>query len=234
MSDKGIKILSAGAPKTGVARCAEAFRKNTGIPVSFEFTTTPTLKETINSGSHDVNIVVAPIATIKAFDIAVHTVPESSAVLGSVKTAVTIRKGAVEIDLASKGSLKQALLMAKSIVYNEASSGQHIASIIKDMGIEADIADKVTITKTGAQVMQYLDQSLLDNEFGFSQATEIQVQIDKGCNVKLLGTLPKEVAKVSTYKAALLMWASNNQNAKDLIDFMASKEGQLICRTAGL
>jgi len=51
MEQKEIKILSAGAPKTGVARCAEAFTQKTGIPVSVQFATAPELREAIQSGT---------------------------------------------------------------------------------------------------------------------------------------------------------------------------------------
>ncbi len=234
MSQNEIKILSAGAPKTGVSRCAEAFSKKTGITVKVEFGTAPTIIETINSGVSEVDIVVAPVAAAESFEQDGYTVAGSGAIVGSVKAAVTVKNGAIEPDLTSGETLKQAILSADSVVYNEASSGQYIASMIEKMGIAEEIADKVTITKTGSAVMQHLDQSPLTNEIGFGQATEIQVQIDSGCDVKLLGTLPKEVEKISTYKTALLTGSANNQAAKDLLDFMASEEGQKICKATGL
>ncbi len=234
MADNEIKILSAGAPKTGVARCAEAFTKKTGIPVVYEFATAPVLKETVGAGECDADIVVAPVAVAEAFEAGGHTVAGSGAIVGSVKAAVTIKNGAMEPDLSTAETLKQAILSADSVVYNEASSGQYIASMIEKMGITEAIAGKVTITKTGSAVMQHLDASSLTNEIGFGQATEIQVQIDKGMNVKLLGTLPQEVEKISTYKSALLTGSAGNQAAKNLLDFMASEEGQQIYKATGL
>ncbi|HIL97712.1 MAG TPA: ABC transporter substrate-binding protein [Pseudomonadales bacterium] len=234
MAENGIKILSVGAPKTGVSKCAEAFSERTGTPVEVEFATAPVLKKTINSGACEADIVVAPVGAAEGFESAGHTVVGVGAVVGSVKAAVTVKNDAIEPDLSSGETLKQAILSAESVVYNEASSGQYIASMIEKMGITDKIAGKVLITKTGSAVMQHLDQSPLKNEIGFGQATEIQVQIDKGCDVKLLGTLPKEVEKISTYKTALLARAADNQTAKDLIDFMASAEGQSICKATGL
>ncbi len=234
MSEKDIKILSAGAPKTGVARCAEAFSEKTGIAVEYEFATAPVLKETVGSGKCTADILVAPVAVAEVFAQDGLVVANSGAVVGSVKAAVTIKNGAIEPDLSSAETLKQAILDADSIVYNEASSGQYIASMIEKMGISDQVAAKTTRTKTGSAVMQHLDASDLTNEIGFGQATEIQVQIDKGCDVKLLGTLPKEVEKISTYASALLTGSAENQAAKDLLDFMASEEGQAICKATGL
>ncbi len=82
--------------------------------------------------------------------------------------------------------------------------------------------------------MQHLDASDLTNEIGFGQATEIQVQIDKGLDVKLLGTLPKDVENLTSFRSALLAPAADNQASKDLLNFIASEEGQVICKSTGL
>ncbi len=234
MTENDIRILSAGAPKTAVSLCAEAFNHETGISVSYEFATAPMLKEAVATGTCSDDILVAPKAVVEAFEASGEVVSGSSAIVGSVKAAVTIKSGAFEPDLSSADALKQALLDTNSVVYNEASSGQYIATMIEKMGISGQIADKVTITKTGSEVMQHLDKSDLTNEIGFGQATEIQVQIDKGCDVKLLGTLPKEVEKISTYSAVLLTGSADNKKAQDLINFIGSEAGQEICRSTGL
>ncbi|MBT7267830.1 MAG: substrate-binding domain-containing protein [Rhodospirillaceae bacterium] len=234
MASDEIKILSAGAPKSAVAACADAFSEKTGIPIWYEFATAPILKEIVGSGNCEADIVVAPVGASETFAAEDHVIADSGSVLGSVKAAVTIKSGAIEPDLSSAETLKQALLGADSIVYNEASSGQYIHTMIEQMGITDAVTDKVTRTKTGSAVMEHLHASSLMNEIGFGQATEIQVQINKGLDVKLLGTLPKEVEKISTYQSALLVGSEGNQAAKDLLEFIASEEGQRICKTTGL
>ncbi|MDF1592071.1 MAG: substrate-binding domain-containing protein [Desulfobacterales bacterium] len=234
MAENAIRILSAGASKTGVARCAKAFTQKTGVPVSVEFATAPVLRNTINSGTSDADIVVAPVPTAEAFAADGHTVDGTGSIIGSVKAAVTVKNGAIEPDLTSAETLKQAIIETDSLVYNEASSGQYIATMMENLGIADEVAAKTIRTKTGAAVMEHLHKSALTSEIGFGQATEIQVQIDKGLNVKLLGPLPKEVEKVTTYQSALLARAANKQQAKALLDFMASDEGRRICRETGL
>jgi molybdate transport system substrate-binding protein len=234
MEQKEIKILSGGAPKTGVARCAEAFSKKTDIPVSIQFATAPELREAVQSGTSDADIVIAPLPAAESFLAGGYTVAGSGSIIGSVKAAVTIKNGAAEPDLTSAETLKQALLAAESLVYNKASSGQYIATMIEKMGIADEVAARTTRTKTGAAVMEHLHASDLANEIGFGQATEIQVQINKGLNVKLVGPLPKEVENVTTYRSGLLARSADNPEAKALIDFMASDEGRRICRETGL
>lgn len=234
MSENEIRILSAGAPKTGVRRCAETFSHNTGIPVSVEFATAPVLRDTINSGASDADIVVAPIPAAEAFAAKGYTVEDTGSVIGSAMAAVTVKNGAIEPDLSSAETLKQAILKTDSLVYNVASSGQYIATMMENLGIAAEVAAKTTRTKTGSAVMEHLHSSELMNEIGFGQAIEIQVQIDKGLNVKLVGPLPKEVEKVTTYRSALLSRSTNREKAMELLDFMASDKGRQICRETGL
>jgi molybdate transport system substrate-binding protein len=234
MEKNEIKILSAGAPKTGVSRCAETFTQKTDIPVSVQFATAPELRETIGSGTSNADIVVAPVPTAETFAAGGHTVAGSGSIIGSVKAAVTVKNGALEPDLTSAKTLKQAILEADSLVYNKASSGQYIAIMMENLGIAYEVAAKTIRTKTGAAVMEHLHASDLTNEIGFGQATEIQVQIDKGLNVKLVGPLPKELENVTTYQSALLTRSADNQKAKALLDFMASDEGRRICLETGL
>ena len=234
MSETKINILSAGAPKSAVGRCAKAFSKKTGITVNYEFSTAPDLKEIVGAGECKADILVAPVAVAEVCAEEGLVIANSGSIVGSVKAAVMIKNGAMEPDLTSAETLKKAILDTDSIVYNEASSGQYIATMIEKMGIADQVADKTTRTKTGAAVMEHLDASDLTNEIGFGQATEIQVQIDKGLKVKLLGTLPKDVEKISTYASALLAGSADNQAANDFLDFMASDEGQAICKATGL
>ena len=233
-----LNVLSAGAPKSAVSRCAEAFTEKTGIAVAVEFATAPVLRETIAGGMAAADVVIAPIAVVQAFEDAGHTVAGSGSVIGSVKAAVVIRNGAIEPDLSCAESLTKAMLDADALVYNVASSGQYIARMIDSLGIAEEVAAKTTRTKTGAGVMEHLHGSELNNEIGFAQATEIQVQIDKGLNVKLLGTLPKDLENVTTYRSAILSAASHNArrnaDAGDFLAFMASQPGQRICRQTGL
>jgi len=234
MSGNEIRILSAGAPKTGVRRCAEAFAQKTGIPVSVEFATAPVLRDTIYSGASEADIVVAPIPTAEAFAAKGYIDDDTGSVIGSAKAAVTVKNGAIEPDLTSAETLKQAILETDSLVYNVASSGQYIATMMENLGIADEVAAKTIRTKTGAAVMEHLHSSELTSEIGFGQAIEIQVQIDKGLNVKLVGPLPKEVEKVTTYRSALLTRSANRQKAIELLDFMASDEGRQMCRETGL
>ena len=62
-----IKVLSAGAPKGGVALTAEAFQGKTGHRLIITFATAPKIKAAVESGEADADVVVATAPTVAGF-----------------------------------------------------------------------------------------------------------------------------------------------------------------------
>jgi molybdate transport system substrate-binding protein len=234
LSNNVVKIISAGAPKLGVRRCTEFFEKNSDISVRIIFATAPEITKAILSEECSSDIIIAPDLIVSKFEKSGHVIELSGTTIGSVKVAVVVKQGAIEPNISSKEELKRAILTSTRIIFNEASSGQYIRSMIDNMGIRKEISNNILITKTGSDVIEYLDQSLSNNEIGFSQATEIQLKINEGMNVKLIGTLPTEIEHVSSYKSALLTTSANKKAARDMLHFMSSNAAKRICITSGL
>ena len=234
MSNKGIKIISAGAPKLGVRKCSDVFYQRTGIPVHTRFATTPEIDKIISINMCNSDIVIAPNSTILKFERSGHVTKLSGVIFGSVKIAVMVKQGATLPNISSKDELKRAILNSKKIIFNQASSGQYIKSMIESMGIYSKILSKTLRTKTGAEVIDYLDRSNSFNEIGFGQATEIQLKINEGWGVKFVGILPREIEHISTYKSALLVSSTNKNEAHELLNFMSSDEAKSICLSTGL
>lgn len=230
--DQAIRILSAGAPKTGVRRCAEDFAAQTGLPFEVEFATAPVLRERVQSGDTNADVIIAPAAAMDAFATAGHVEPESVSVIGSVTAGVVVRDGAPEPDLTSVEAFTRDLMAADALVYNLASSGQYIAKMIEELGIAADVADKTTRVPTGAAVMERLAAEPSRAAVGFGQITEIRLHENLG--VHLVGPLPEAIGKVTTYAAALLSAAPRPDAARPLVDFMVSSAGKEIFVATGV
>ena len=60
-----IRVLSAGAPKGGVARTAELFEKNTGHSFEITFAPVPKIKEAIEAGAAEADVVVAAVPVLQ-------------------------------------------------------------------------------------------------------------------------------------------------------------------------
>ena len=229
-----LTVLSTGAPKGGVSGCADAFAERTGRKVTVTFVTAPVLKQQVEDGTAEADVVVAPVARMDGFEEAGNVVPGIRVTVGSVKAGVVIRDGAAVPDISTAESLTAAILAADSVVYNEATSGQYIAQMMDKLGVAEAIADKVTTVPNGSAVMMHLADSLVQNEIGFGQLTEIQVHVDRGIAVTLVGALPEPVGNVTTYCAAVFAKADDAEAARELVVFMGSDEGQTICRASGL
>lgn len=230
-SNRTIRILSAGAPKTGVRKCAEAFAAETGLTFEVEFATAPVLRERVESGSADADLVIAPVAAMADFAEAGHVIAATASQIGSVTAGVAVRNGAPAPDLSTIDTLIEALLGADAVVYNEASSGQYIARMIEDLDLAHVVAPKTVRVPTGAAVMQHLANSS-GFVIGFGQITEIRLHENLG--IHLVGPLPKAVNKVTTYAAAVLTSAALADPARRLVNFMTSDSGREIFASTGV
>src|SRR2546423_1565036 len=109
--------------------------------------------------------------------------------------ATCLVRGASGVD-----ALRQALLRADSVVYNQASTGLYLEKLFEKMGIADQLKPKTTRYANGAQVLEHVIKGK-GNEIGFGAITEIKLFEAKG--LKLVGPLPAEVQNYTSYSAAL-------------------------------
>ncbi|HSG95597.1 MAG TPA: substrate-binding domain-containing protein [Afifellaceae bacterium] len=233
MSDNGsVFILSAGAPKTGVRLCAEAFFGKSEYPFEIEFATAPVIRERMAAGAADADVFVLPVPVMEDVADEALVLADTVSVIGSVTTGVVVRNGAHDPDVGSVDAFVDDLLAADRLVFNAASSGQYIAGMIEKLGIAGQVADKIKRVATGRAVMEYLVEDTADRTIGFCQITEIKLLEHLG--VHLVGPLPEAIGKVTTYAAGLSASAANPGDGRALIDFMASAEGKRIFVDSGV
>lgn len=228
-----IRVLSAGAPKGGVALTAEAFEAKTGHRFEITFATAPKIKAAVEGGTADADVVVATDAAVEKFAAEGRTVTGVSTVIGSIKAGVVIRVGADEPDITNADTLKQALLDARSIVRNEASSGLYIARMIDRLGIADQVVDKTICLPTGGDVLEHLARSTEAKEIGFGQLTEIR-RLEPEGQIRLVGALPKEVENITTYAAAPLAGAKDTDAAIGYVEYLTTEEALEILVSSGV
>ena len=229
--EQTLSILSAGAPKGGVRLCLDAFEKARGVASNVTFATAPRVGDAVRNGSSDADLVVAPLDAISSFKVNGLTLPAAGGPLGSVAAGVVIRSGAPAPDIYDVDTLCQALRAADAIIYNTASSGAYIESMIGDLGLAAYLADKTIRPENGAAVMSALVE-FSGVALGFAQIPEIRNYTDQG--VTLVGPLPDAVAHVTTYGVAVLKDARDVENAIALANFMASNAAADLLDSAGI
>jgi molybdate transport system substrate-binding protein len=217
-----IRILSADAPKTGLRTCAAAFADRNGARSSIELATAPTIKKRVEAGDAAADVVVIPLAIMKELADARFVTPESITPIGSVTVGVVVRNGAREPDLTSVDAFSQSLRAADLVVYNTASSGLYVASVLERLGLKEELAGTSVIVSTGAAVMERLVAESNLNAIGFGHVTEIRLHNDLGTH--LVGPLPGAISRETPYAAGVLAAAADPEAASDLVGFLGSRD----------
>ena len=136
------------------------------------------------------------------------------------------------ISASTAEAFKYAILNADSVVYNRASSGLYIEELMVRLGVAEEIAAKTTRLDTGGEVMKHVAASAALNEIGFGQIPEIRVYEDQG--ITLLGPLPDEIGKTTTYAAGRSASAAAPEPAQAFIDTLATPAAKEIFRATGV
>jgi molybdate transport system substrate-binding protein len=225
-----IKVLSAGAVKSGLLRAADDFKRASGNAVTVQFNTAPQLAKKLAEGEA-ADILIAPPALLDAQANAERISAQGRIMLGRVGAGVVVRSGAPHLDVATTEALKQAMLGADSITYNTASTGLYLEKLFERIGIAGEIKAKTTRYPNGDAVMEHVIRGK-GNDLGFGAITEIKLFEPKG--LKLAGPLPAEVQNYTSYGAALLTGAGSVEAAKAFLAYLATPEAKQTFVAAGI
>ena len=225
-----IKVLSAGAVEPGLVRLAEAFRRETGQEVKIQFGTAPQLAKRLADGEA-ADILIAPPAVVDEQVKSGKVAAGGRVTVGRVGVGVTVRAGAPDPNIATVDALKQALLDADSVVYNQASSGIYLERLFEKMGIAEPLKAKTTRYANGAQVLEHVINGR-GNEIGFGAITEIKLFEPKG--LKLVGPLPAAVQNYTTYIAGVMVGAPAANAALDFVRYLGTPAARAAFAAAGI
>jgi molybdate transport system substrate-binding protein len=139
-----------------------------------------------------------------------------------------VRAGSAHPDISSMDAFKRALENAKSIAYSDSASGVYIETVIyPKLGVSDAVKAKsrmIPADPVGEVVARG------DAELGFQQLSELKPV--KG--IDLLGPIPAEVQKVTTFTAALATSAQERAAGEALIQFLAAPEAVEAIRRSGM
>jgi molybdate transport system substrate-binding protein len=225
-----ITVLSAGAMKAMVTELADGFRQETGHTVRITAGTAGQLRQKVTAGE-PADVVIVTDVVIEDLARAGLVTPGTRVDLGRTAIGVGVRQGTPVPDIATPEALKQTLLAAKSFAYIDpasgATSGIHFASVLQTLGIADAVKDKAVLWPGGAAAEAVVTGKA---ELVVHQISEILPV--KG--VTLVGPLPKEVQKVTTYSAGLAAKSANTDVARTFIAYLARPEFRPRFATAGL
>ena len=212
-----IKVLSAGAMKTIVTEFAETFRQETGHTVQITAGTVGALRQKAVAGD-PADVLILTDAAIDDLARQGLVVPGPRADLARTGIGVGVKQGAPLPDISTPEALKQTLLTVKSFVYIDpargGTSGIHFASVLQRLGIADAVKDKAVLWPGG-----FAAEAVLKG-----QAELVVTQISEILPVKgvtLVGPLPKDLQKITTYSAGLAVKSAAPDPARTFIAYMA-------------
>src|SRR4051812_4609419 len=191
-----IRFLSAGAAQGLVAAVA----REAGGEVGGSFGAVGAMLDKFKAGE-PCDIVILTDAQIASLTASGGVIPETSADLGSVPTAIAVPEASELPDVSSESALRAALLAAGEIYFPDparATAGIHFAKVIDQLGIRAQVHERIRNFPNGAASMAAMAKAS-GNAIGCTQATEILATP----GVRLVQPLPKGFDLETVYTAAV-------------------------------
>ena len=226
VSAQEIAVLSAGAVEPGLLAAVALYPGKAAIT----FNTAPQIRERIEKKGEKFDVVVVPPAVMDAFAQA-GRVEAERVMLGRVGQGLAVRPGATVPDVSSVDAMKRALLDAESVVFNRATGGQYIESMLRKIGVYDQIEKKTTRYASAAEVMEHLLKGK-GREIGFAPMTEIMMYKEKG--LRFVAPLPAEVQQYNAYVASPMRGAANAQAAAALVKFLATPQAKAALAGGGV
>jgi len=225
-----IKVLTAGAMRVMVAELGEAFRQETGHPIAITSGTAGEIRQRVTAGE-PADVVIVSDTVIEQLVASGLVIGDTRADIARTGIGVAVREGAPKPDIATTEAFKQALLATKSLVYLDpargATSGVHFAGVLQRLGITDAVKDKSLLWQGN-----YAAEALVNGkaELCVHQISEI-IPV-KG--VVLVGPLPKELQKVTTYSGGVAAKAANPEGARAFMAFLVRPAFKPKLAAAGL
>ncbi|AZE59945.1 MULTISPECIES: substrate-binding domain-containing protein [Pseudomonas fluorescens group] len=150
--------------------------------------------------------------------------PASRVELADSRIGLVVKEGAAKPAINTDAELKAVLSKAKSVAYSDSASGVYVENeLFKKLGMPAK-GTMIERVPVGEQVAKG------DYEVGLQQVAELLPV--KG--VTFVGKIPENVQSVTRFAAGIPVNAEHPDEAKALLQFMASPQAQPVVQSTGL
>lgn len=221
---KKLRILSGGAAQGLVEQLRPAFEAETGCTIDGTFGAVGAMRTRL-LGGEPADLVILTRALIEGLarhgDVAGATATD----LGAVETAIAVRGGDAIPPVGDTTALRTALLAADAIHFpdpEQATAGIHFAKVLKDLGIDGEVAGRLHTAPNGATAMKALAASNARRPIGCTQATEIL----STPGIALVASLPPACALATVYTAAIGARAEATTEAARLLTMLTGASGR--------
>lgn len=213
-----IKVLSDGPIKPALTKVADLFRQETHTQVHMAFD--PWVQKRIEGGEAADVVIVEPDFVeelVRAGKVNAGNRP----IIGHVGFGLGNRRDSPAHDISSPEELKQTLLGADTIVFNNLGSGNSFAKVLEKLGIAEVLKPKIVRTTTPDGIFELV---LKGNGDDIMAGTIPLIATTPG--IKLLGPFPGDLQSYLTFTAVLTTNASQPETAESFIKFLVSSKAK--------
>lgn len=228
MTIKGpLKGISSMATRQVLAELSAAWTQRSGQAVEIESVGGVDAAKRVAAGE-GFDVVLLAADAIDKLIAGGHLAAGSRVDLVRSPVAIAVREGAAKPDVASEPALKAAVLAAKTVAYSTGPSGNHIVKLFERWGIADTIKDRIVMAPPGVPVGSLVATG--EVELGFQQLSELMHL----SGITVLGTLPAEVAYITTFSAGLPAGGAPADAVRAMLSFMNSPEAAATKRRHGM
>jgi molybdate transport system substrate-binding protein len=199
-----VEVLSAGSIEPGLVAVAAACEAGGGPRVEITWATTPAIRRLVAEGRR-ADVLIVSQEAMREFARQDLLDEAHATLVGHVGVGVVVRAGAPVPDVGTTDALKRALLDAESVVYNRASSGLYVESLIVRLGIAGQLAPKTVRFDNGPAQMEHL-MTGAGRVVGLGAVVEILMFRPR---LVLAGPLPAQLQFETPYYAAPMKAAAH-------------------------
>lgn len=226
-----VNILSGGAAQGLVRGLSEAFKARTGLGIDGEFGAVGIMADKLRARTPTDLIILTQAILAK---LAAEKLVNSSSIadVGKVETALAVRSRDPRVIVKTETDLREIFRSADAIYVPDtkaSTAGQHIASILDQLGIAYEVASRLKIFPNGATAMRELATSTTTRPIGCTQATEI-IATD---GIALSGSLPPGCELVTMYTAGVAAQAAHPKEAAALIALLTGADHEELRQRVG-
>ncbi len=217
-----LHLLSGGAAQALVTRLQARFLTLQGDTIEATFGAVGMMKDKLLAGA-PCDVLILTDALIAQLTTSGQVVAGTERALGVVKTGIAVKTGETRPTVTTRDELKAALRAASGIYFPDAvksTAGIHFMNVLKQLGLDEELADRLRTYPNGAAAMTAMAQSTETGLLGCTQDTEI-LYIE---GVELIADLPTEFELATVYTAAVCTGAKAPESAAELIGLLAGAE----------